>query len=83
MVRGTGNEFPRLSVKVKKELVSFSSPMEIQVDENGVVNGGKHLRPEEVNELVEERGDEVVFLMAEMPLRRKLESSVVLSFLMC
>ena len=58
---GKGDEFPRLSVKVKKELVSFSSPTEIEVDINGVVNGGKHLRPEEVNSLVEERGDDVVF----------------------
>lgn len=59
--QGQGDEFPRLSVKVKKELVAFSSPTEIQVDINGVVNGGKHLRPEEVNQLVEDRGDEVVF----------------------
>jgi UPF0176 protein len=58
---GKGDEFPRLSVKVKKELVAFASPTEIQVDINGVVNGGKHLRPEEVNALVEERGEEVVF----------------------
>ena len=34
---------------------------EIQVDENGVIGGGVHLRPEEVNKLVEERGDEVFF----------------------
>jgi len=58
---GKGDEFPRLSVRVKKELVSFASPTEIQVDENGIVNGGKHLRPEEVNALVEERGDDVTF----------------------
>ena len=58
---GKGDEFPRLSVKVKKELVAFSSPTEIAVDINGVVNGGKHLRPEEVNQLVEDRGDDVVF----------------------
>lgn len=58
---GTGNEFPRLSVKVRPELVAFGAPGEIKVDENGVVGGGKHLRPEQVNELVAERGDEVVF----------------------
>ena len=28
---------------------------------NGVIGGGVHLKPEEVNKLVEERGDEVVF----------------------
>ncbi|MSX59928.1 MAG: rhodanese-related sulfurtransferase [Actinobacteria bacterium] len=58
---GTGNEFPRLRVVVKDELVAFGSPDEIQVDENGVVGGGIHLRPEQVEELVKERGDDVVF----------------------
>ena len=58
---GTGNDFPRLSVKTRKELVAFASPDEIKVDKSGVTNGGKHLKPAEVNQLVEERGDEVVF----------------------
>jgi UPF0176 protein len=58
---GTGNEFPRLRVVVKDELVAFGSPGEIEVDENGVVGGGVHLRPEQVEELVKERGDDVVF----------------------
>lgn len=58
---GTGNEFPRLMVKVKKELVAFTKPDEIKVDRDGIQNGGKHLKPREVNELVRQRGDEVVF----------------------
>ena len=58
---GTGNDFPRLQVKVKKELVSFGHPEEIKVDINGVVNGGVHLKPKEVHKLVEERGEDVVF----------------------
>ena len=58
---GTGNEFPRLSIKTKSELVAFGSPQEIVVDTNGVVNGGKHIKPYEVNKLVESRGEEVVF----------------------
>ena len=58
---GTGNEFPRLRVVVKDELVAFGNPDEIKVDENGVIGGGIHLRPEQVEELVKERGDEVVF----------------------
>ena len=58
---GTGNDFPRLSVKARKELVAFTTPDEIQVAKSGVVNGGKHLKPHQVNQLVEERGDEVVF----------------------
>ena len=58
---GTGNDFPRLSVKNRKELVAFTTPDEITVDKSGVTNGGKHLKPAEVNKLVEERGDDVVF----------------------
>jgi UPF0176 protein len=58
---GTGADFPRLSVKVRAELVTFGRPTEVKVDSNGVVGGGKHLSPEEVNRLVEERGDVVFF----------------------
>jgi UPF0176 protein len=57
---GTGHDFPRLSVKVRDELVAFKVP-EIKVDDKGVVGGGKHLKPEQVHKLVEERGDDVVF----------------------
>lgn len=58
---GTGEEFPRLSIKVRDELVAFERPDEIQVNEKGVVGGGKHLKPEALHKLVEERGDDVVF----------------------
>ena len=58
---GTGNEFPRLSIKVKPELVAFGDPGLIEVDENGVVGGGTHIRPDQLEVLVKERGDEVVF----------------------
>jgi len=58
---GTGNDFPRLSVKVRKELVAFTTPDEIKVEKSGIVNGGKHLKPQEVHALVEEKGDDVVF----------------------
>ncbi|WP_062069741.1 oxygen-dependent tRNA uridine(34) hydroxylase TrhO [Demequina sediminicola] len=56
---GTGNDFPKLSVKVRDELVSFGAPGELKVDENGVIGGGKHLTPDALHELVEER--EVTF----------------------
>ena len=49
---GTGDDFPRLSVKVRDELVSFGAPGELQVDEGGVVGGGQHLSPEQLHELV-------------------------------
>ncbi|MFM6978061.1 MAG: rhodanese-related sulfurtransferase [Micrococcales bacterium] len=58
---GTGNDFPRLSVKSRKELVAFNAPEEIEVARSGITNGGKHLKPAEVNKLVEDRGDDVVF----------------------
>lgn len=58
---GTGNDFPRLRVRVRKELVAFDAPDAIVVTENGVANGGKHLKPKAVDKLVEERGDDVVF----------------------
>jgi len=58
---GTGNDFPRLSVKVRDELVSFGVADEIKLDQNGVVGGGQHLTPEEVHKLVQARGEDVVF----------------------
>jgi len=58
---GTGKDFPRLSVKERPELVAFGVPDEIMVDEKGVIGGGKHLKPEQVNKLVKERGKDVVF----------------------
>lgn len=59
---GVGNDFPRLSVRTRKELVTFGVPEEIKVDENGVIGGGQHLTPAQVHKLVEQRGDDVVFL---------------------
>lgn len=58
---GTGHDFPRLSVKARPELVAFGVPDEVIVTEQGVLNGGIHLTPNEVDELVASRGDDVVF----------------------
>jgi UPF0176 protein len=58
---GTGQDFPRLRVRVRNELVAFGTPDELEVSIDGVVGGGKHLKPAEVDALVAERGDEVVF----------------------
>jgi UPF0176 protein len=58
---GTGDDFPKLSVKVRPELVSFGNPNEIKVDKNGVIGGGVHLKPAQVDELVAKRGDDVIF----------------------
>ena len=58
---GTGSDFPRLSVKVRPEIVTFGAAGEIAVSESGVVGGGDRLTPEELHELVAER-DDIVFL---------------------
>jgi UPF0176 protein len=58
---GHREDFPRMSVKVRDEIVAFDAADELRVDENGVVGGGIHLKPKQVNKLVEERGDDVIF----------------------
>lgn len=59
---GGGADFPRLSVKVRPEIVTFGDPSRVRVDADGVVGTGVHLSPTQVNALVQRRGDEVVFI---------------------
>ena len=61
---GSGDDFPRLRVRVRSEIVSFGASEELAVDEHGVVGGGVRLKPHELHELVEERGGDVVFFDA-------------------
>ncbi len=58
---GSGQEFPKLSVKARSELVAFGAPDEVQVDKDGVVGGGKHLKPAALHKLIAERDDVVFF----------------------
>lgn len=58
---GSRDDFPKLVVKVRDEIVTFGVADQIEVDEKGVVGGGKHLKPKQVHELVAERGNDVVF----------------------
>lgn len=59
---GSREDFPRMSVKRRRELVGFqNSDDEIEVDETGVVGGGKHIKPRQVHEMIEKFGDDVVF----------------------
>ncbi|GAA1139603.1 rhodanese-related sulfurtransferase [Microbacterium natoriense] len=58
---GRSIDFPKLSVKVREEIVSFGAPGELRVDEHGVIGGGTRLSPEALHALMDERGDEVVF----------------------
>ena len=58
---GTGDDFPRLRVRMRDEIVSFGAPSELRVDETGVLGGGTKVDPEQLHALVDERGDELVF----------------------
>lgn len=59
---GGREDFPRMSVKHRRELVGFkASDDEYDVDEKGVVGGGQHIKPKQLHELVEKYGDDVVF----------------------
>lgn len=41
--------------------MAFNTWDELQVDENGVVDSGTHLKPHELHDLVDQHKDEVVF----------------------
>jgi UPF0176 protein len=56
---GLNADFPKLSVKVRDEIVSFGVPDEIVVSEKGIVGGGTKLSPPELEALVADR--DVVF----------------------
>lgn len=58
---GKAADFPRLSVKVKDEIVAFRAADEIVVTEKGIANGGKHLKPAQVHKLLTERDDVIFF----------------------
>lgn len=58
---GGAEDFPKLSVKARDEIVAFGAPEELEVDEHGVVGGGTHLSPEQLNQLVEDNPDVVFF----------------------
>lgn len=59
---GGREDFPRLSVRTRRELVGFkNSDEELEVDENGVIGGGMHLKPKQLHELIDKYGDDVVF----------------------
>lgn len=67
---GTTVDFPRLTVKVRPELVAFGAPEEVHVQDGAVVDGGTHLSPQQLHELVESK--DVVFFDG----RNAIESEV-------
>lgn len=58
---GGADDFPKLVVKVRPEIVTFGVANKIKVDEKGIVGGGQHLKPAQVHQLVKDRGEDVVF----------------------
>lgn len=53
--------FPRMSVKARDEIVAFGAADELRVDEKGVVGGGKHIKPEKLDEFLKKHKDAVFF----------------------
>ncbi len=58
---GSREDFPKLVVKVRPEIVTFGAADEICVNEQGIIGGGKKLKPAEVHKLLKERDDVVFF----------------------
>ncbi len=77
--QGRSVDFPKLSVKVRDEIVSFGAPGELRVDENGVVGGGTRLTPEELHGLIDERGEDVVFFDGRNALEAQIGASAARS----
>lgn len=64
---GSAGDFPRLSVKVRDELVAFNAGSELKVGKHGVIGGGQRLKPKQLHKLMEQRGDEVVLFDGRNP----------------
>lgn len=67
---GTTADFPRLSVKVRPELVTFGEPDAVRIADGRVVDGGTHLDPQQLHDLVER--EDVVFFDG----RNRIESAI-------
>lgn len=55
----SSDNFPKMSVKVRDEIVTFNAKDELMVDQKGVVGGGKKIKPSQLHELVDTK--DVVF----------------------
>lgn len=67
---GAPADFPRLSVKVRPELVAFGAPDEVKLVDGELLDGGTHLSPQALHDLVAEK--DVVFFDG----RNKIESDI-------
>ena len=77
---GTGDDFPKLKIKVKSELVAFGNPSEIQVDVNGVIGGGIHFARKRLISLLKSAEVKSLSSMRAIPLKpRSVNSRMQLS----
>lgn len=58
---GQADDFPKLIVKIRPEIVTFGATNKLEVNQAGIVDGGKRLKPKQVHDLVEKYGKDVVF----------------------
>lgn len=72
---GHRDDFPKLSVKVRPELVAFQLGDELKVTHEGVVGGGERLTPPQLHELVDQHtknGSDVTFFDARNAIEAKV-----------
>lgn len=67
---GSTADFPRLTVRVRPELVTFGAPGTVSLDGQTVAGGGTHLDPAQLHALVE--SEDVVFFDG----RNRIESAI-------
>jgi len=53
--------FPKLSIKVRDEIITFGAKSEIKVDDHGLIGAAKHITADELHELINQKGDQVIF----------------------
>ncbi len=59
---GVREDFPRLSVKVRPELVAFNIADQLKVTPKGITGGGKRVKPEKLHDMVSKKGKQLVFV---------------------
>lgn len=58
---GADDTFPKLSIRVRDEIITFNAKQEIEVDDSGVVGTAKHINADELHDLIDKEGDRVIF----------------------
>jgi UPF0176 protein len=58
---GKNDTFPKLSIRVRDEIITFNARQEIKVDNQGVVGTAKHINADDLHDLIDKEGDRVIF----------------------